>query len=485
MPRQCHQNYPDSLTLLANARAEGRVRRQIFWNGVAALKEYFELLESPQISSSHNGRISSLDIAEGRFLLAGGGDATISIYDLSIWGTEQHLNGDSVGDGNNTGHRRQIHKPVAQSVRAPPTTENSLEIPVGHSLSVVAAQWYPVDTGAFVSAGSDGSMLVWDTNAMAPVAMYRPFQQCRCFDMSGPSQSLLAVGGSPSSSVKLVDLRSGAASHTLVAHRQNVTAIQWSQTCQYVLSSGSNDGAVVLWDIRKSGSNACTTILDRDASSNLPISPGKYSASYRHLRKRQQSSTHVAKRTASGAIAPSNFSQVESSTVQSHGGAISAINFCPDGQFLVTTGRDGKLCHWDLRSGRLVPTHFYWGSRPNQPAVLKHNKRVPMVIPPSPKSNMAWVGHGDLILGYALDKGGKPAQRLEGHLDSVTSLAVDEVNLGLISGGKDGMILVWGSSQRRANEIREVKANQKVARSSSSREAREELVTGEGDRDYW
>ena len=35
-----------------------------------------------------------------------------------------------------------------------------------HKFSVETVQWYPLDTGMFISSGADKSLLVWDTNSL-------------------------------------------------------------------------------------------------------------------------------------------------------------------------------------------------------------------------------------------------------------------------------------------------------------------------------
>jgi DNA excision repair protein ERCC-8 len=226
------------------------------------------LRDNEQIVSPHRASISTLnmDRTEGRFLLAGSSDATISIYDLSPWGRDPLLNPYQSG---NSVAPKSVYKPVAQSLRS---TSNG----PGHSASIVRAEWYAFDTGAFVSASSDGALVVWDTHEMQPVVQWQPFPSISSFHLSkssARSESLLAVCSKDDTTVKLVDLRSGAACHTLTGHLRGVTAVQWCPTCDVVLASSSRDGTVRLWDIRKAGSRATICTLDREESSPLPLRP--------------------------------------------------------------------------------------------------------------------------------------------------------------------------------------------------------------------
>ncbi len=109
----------------------------------------------PQIVSPHSARITSLDIdntCEGRFLLAGSQDCTISVYDLSLLGSDYHLNTTSGGrehgnESTSTNVRKKEQEqmwkdknrfqPVARSQRNLAAEENldPLYVPPGHSHS--------------------------------------------------------------------------------------------------------------------------------------------------------------------------------------------------------------------------------------------------------------------------------------------------------------------------------------------------------------
>ena len=60
-----------------------------------------------------------------------------------------------------------------------------------------------------------------------------------CHHMSpvATKHCLIAVG-SNSSTLKLVDLKSGSSAHTLKGHRQSVMAVKWAPNNEFLLASG-------------------------------------------------------------------------------------------------------------------------------------------------------------------------------------------------------------------------------------------------------
>jgi DNA excision repair protein ERCC-8 len=415
------------------------------WNLLRS-QENMMLLHNTQIVSPHRKSISTLnmDRTEGRFLLAGSSDATLSIYDLSPWGREPSHGAYQVGDyGHNVQNQggpptaMSVHKPVAQSSRG---TSNE----PGHSASIIRAEWYAFDTGAFVSASSDGALVVWDTEAMQPVAQWQPFpSSISSFHLSqsiGPSESLLVVASKDDAAIKLVDIRTGSASHTLTGHVRGVTAVQWCPAAtrgddtihktytnigDVVLASGSLDGTVRLWDIRKAGSRATICILDQEEASPFPLRA--FQSDYRHLKKKKQ-----------GMKGPNSYQHVSAGGVSSHSGPVTGISFTSDGQSLVSCGSK-RLQLWDLRSrGHLVTRHFAGSVQPPLLVVDHH----------------AWMACGNMTIGaFSLEQGGPPYQILEGHLGKVTALESSFDSQQLMSGGADGMILMWGSQRRRKGSI--------------------------------
>jgi len=451
-----------SIFSLIFSRQHGLCPSNCFERGVFRFFETKELLDDPEIISPHRRAITSLSIDRngGRFLLAGSFDGTLSIYDLSKWGSE-HFVRCTQRSGDPKARRTAFH-PVAQSVKVPATSD-VLEVPAGHSSSITHVQWYPVDTGAFISSASDGSILLWDTNRMEPVLRVKPFEDSGMGSahlQTGGDRSLIATGSWYESTIKLVDLRSGSHSHQLMGHEKGITALQWSPTMPAILASGSRDGSIRLWDIRKSGSQSCISIFNREASSTgFPKKP--YKGDYSHLRiSAKKTAKGKSRRKETFRIAPNNYSHLQSTGLRCHNGNVGALAFLPGGQSLASVGGlDGELLLWDLRHGRIVPNKFV--APGGMHAATPKRKQSSLCVDPT--GSTLWVGNQANLLGFSVE-GGSPTQILRGHLHNITSVDMEPGKM-VTSGSQDGMILCWGKP--------------KVARRNSSQPVLQE------DRDNW
>jgi DNA excision repair protein ERCC-8 len=422
-----------------------------------------ELLLDPEIISPHQNAISSLavDSIFGRFVLAGSADATVSVYDLSHWGSE--------GFARKLTHSSSFarFRPVARSLKVPfglrPDDERAaLEIPSGHSSAITHVQWYPMDTGAFVSCATDGCLLLWDTNRMEPVLKATPFAESLEDEEASATwgsahwqplgnHSLVATGSWVDSCLRLVDIRSGASSHQLTGHSRGVTAVQWSPTNPFIVASGSKDKSIRLWDIRKSGSQACLAVLGRDWVAFEDIAHPPYQGDYSHLQKyavsvqkwKNQNRKRKLGLNSNGkvvAVAPNNFNQVQRQGIKSHFSHVAAISFLPGGQTLASVGGDGEVLLWDMRHGpTLLDRRFL--AHGGRPAATESQRRASLCV--DADEGILWVGNNSEILGFSLE-GGTPKHVLRGHLQNITSLDRIRPEMTLISGSSDGMILSWG-----------------------------------------
>ncbi|PIK58160.1 putative DNA excision repair protein ERCC-8-like [Apostichopus japonicus] len=159
-----------------------------------------ELSKNKDVQRIHMSSVNSLDLdpVDYRYLLSGGGDGVIAIYDV-------------------------LTKPVVKELTCPYLCGIGRSNESVHKRSVETVQWYPHDTGMFVSSSMDV--------------------------------------GSMSSKIKLCDLKTGSSTHILKGHKDAILSVQWSNKEEFLLASGSRDGKILLWDVRHA--SGCLKTLDR------------------------------------------------------------------------------------------------------------------------------------------------------------------------------------------------------------------------------
>ncbi|KAM4810208.1 DNA excision repair protein ERCC-8 [Rhinophrynus dorsalis] len=248
-----------------------------------------ELNKDRDVERIHENGINTLDIesVEGRYMLSGGADGVIVIYDL------------------------------ANLSRSPSYTCKSLckvgkSHPDVHKFSVETVQWYPHDTGLFTSSSFDKTLKIWDTNTLQVAEVFRFDGTVYSHHMSPltTKHSLIAVG-TKSNRVQLCDLKSGSCSHILQGHRGEVLTVCWSPRYDYILATASTDSRVKLWDVRKA--SGCLITLDQ------------------HNGEKSKSSSEAAN--------------------TAHNGRVNGLCFTSDGLHLLTVGTDDRMRLWNSSSG--------------------------------------------------------------------------------------------------------------------------------------
>lgn len=117
-----------------------------------------------------------------------------------------------------------------------------------------------------------------------------------------------------------MDLRSGAATHSLIGHGGGaVFSVAWSPKEENVLCSAGVDGTVRFWDVRRS--NGALGVLDMNDSIGV--------AGYDGLGL-------GARRGARGTA---------------HTGPVNGVVWSEEGRYVVTVGHDERIRVWDTESG--------------------------------------------------------------------------------------------------------------------------------------
>ncbi|CAH1243108.1 ERCC8 [Branchiostoma lanceolatum] len=192
-----------------------------------------ELSKEQDVKRIHASGVNSLDLdpVEGRYLISGGADGVIAIYDThNLSGTPSNTSEAVCTVGRS---HRHVHKYSVETVR-----------------------WYPHDTGLFTSSSMDKTLKVWDTNVLLPAEVFQFEGTVYSHAMSPVAKKhcLIAVA-TMTSIVTLCDLKSGSSTHILKGHRAAVKCARWSPRNPYLLATGSQDNKVLLWDVRSAKSS--------------------------------------------------------------------------------------------------------------------------------------------------------------------------------------------------------------------------------------
>ncbi|EDK36593.2 hypothetical protein PGUG_00690 [Meyerozyma guilliermondii ATCC 6260] len=286
-----------------------------------------------------------------------------------------------------------------------------------HKFGVSCVEWWPQDTGMFVSASFDHTVKVWDTNVLEVAHEFDMTGRVYSFDISA-SQALVAVA-IDHPHVRLVDLRSTASSHTLPGHRGKTLSVKWHPHMENVVATGGFDGEIKLWDIRRS--NSCIARLDMLRTSEK----GTSSASTRN-----------------------------EVPVRAHSAPVNGLVWDSMGQLLLSAGNDDKIRVWDLLSNSAPPINKLINFGP-----LTRNKypqNIPMLLNSHQETELSYLlfpsDSGDIFVFRIID--GKMVSRLKRktNSDKPTSARTSAMALGapfqgqFYGGTLDGEILTWSAS---------------------------------------
>jgi WD40 repeat protein len=254
---------------------DSRLRNRFMRSRISNL----EMSTKREICSSHRSGCMitnlSLDSVESRFLLTGSADGGIACVDLQ-----------SI-DQQNGGHAKIVRSTQGKSF-------------------ISSLQWYPHDSGCFISSDYDGCVSIWDTNVfkkaytfdlstsndyISSSSINNAIQQSSsmmnsrgysgysvgssnytgkngiyanknlavkrkvvCAQMhSSETDRIIIACGLSDSTVKLCDTRTGDSCLTICGHTQSISCLQWNPVVSNQLTSASFDGTAKTWDIRRVG----------------------------------------------------------------------------------------------------------------------------------------------------------------------------------------------------------------------------------------
>jgi DNA excision repair protein ERCC-8 len=226
---------------------------------------------------------------------------------VAIWDLE-----DSEASADGT----HIHLPLSLSSRTS-TSE---------SLGITQISFYPFDSLAFLTSGYDRTLKLFSSETLQASGTFDLGSTVYSHATSPVASHLLVACASQHPTVRLVDLRTGSATHSLAGHFGSVLAVAWHPRDENILTSGGSDGACRLWDVRRSASSL--GVLDLDDSIGIAGCDGRGTGA----RRRERGKAHI--------------------------GAVNGITWSEDGQYLVTIGHDEKMRVWKMTTGANTLANF-------------------------------------------------------------------------------------------------------------------------------
>jgi DNA excision repair protein ERCC-8 len=355
-----------------------------------------------QRSPAHVSGINALaiDRFEGRYLLSGGADSSIALWDLES---------QPIATSNHSTYR-----PLAMVNR---TAEE-------HKLGITQVVYYPFDSLAFLTSSYDRTVKVYSSETLMPSASFDLNAIVYNIALSPIASHLLVACATQNPSVRLVDLRSGASMHSLTGHSGAILSTAWSPTREYILASGATDGSVRFWDIRRSVGEL--SVLDLEDSTGVLKKPD----------------TSFRRNSLDG---------------KAHRGSVNGLLWTEDGQHLITCGHDHRVRVWSTETGANTLANF-------GPMVRNAGLApcIPVLAPAQnlePEKDIMFYPNEHEILGYELLEGKlirrlrRPAHQKQIHeiaekgqrnaKDRITALAWRSHDVEMYSAHTDGSIAAW------------------------------------------
>jgi WD40 repeat protein len=227
-----------------------------------------------------------------------------------------------------------------------------------------------------------------------------------------------------------------------------------------LLASGSDDGALILWDVAKQ-----SRLLGVLPSHPPPaVDALAFSPDGRRLAAGRGNDIVLFDVTGGVARSLPGFT--------GHQKQVESLAFSPDGRLLASGADDGQVLLWDVANGKLLRR------------IGSHSGEVDSVAF-SPNGRMLASGSEDQTVKLWSIDGGEPLSTFTGHTAGVDALAFSPDAMLLASGSDDQSIILWHVRNRRS--VRQLTGHQGGVKGIAFTQDGEVLVSGGQDRSirFW
>lgn len=329
-------------------------------------------------------------------LISGGADSSLAVWDLEAAETSS---GEAL-----------THTPLGITAR---TSTNA-------SLGITHISFYPFDSLVLLTSGYDHTLKLFSSETLKVSASFDLASIIYSHATSNIATHLLVACATQHPAVRLVDLRSGASTHSLPGHSGSVLSVAWHPKDENILASSATDGVVRLWDIRRGASSL--GVLDLEDSIGIAGYDGKGMGA----RRRERGKSHV--------------------------GAVNGIVWTEDGRHLVSNGHDERMRVWDMQTGANTLANFGPGLKNSSmttalpliaPSYLSETGKETLFYP-NPREILSFDMHSGTLQSRLRVKGlpGSDANARSAKTRT-TALAWRAHSVDMYSGHGDGTIRCW------------------------------------------